>query len=205
MNTYYTRSVQAFENRMQPTRLVVGRSRLRNYMSSPSRSPVGPAQYIPLLLSPHFELPQTGLGSAITCSLSPHFCHRSKTHLAGTGRGQRAERQWVALPVSLHTRCGMGPWAGTRWEVSEGCSRRAGEAEMGCRMLREKTSDWNLVWTCKPTGLRRWSDTYTSPIAGLGDRCLVQEWINFPHFVILNGMTIKSFFCEHKRALPRHF
>lgn len=95
MNTYYTRSVQAFENLMQPTRLVVGRSRRRNYMSSPSRSPVGPAQYIPLLLSPHFESPQTVLGSAMTCSLYPRFCNRSKPHLAGTGRGQRAERQPV--------------------------------------------------------------------------------------------------------------
>ena len=104
-------------------------------MSSPSRSPVGPAQHVHLLLSPHFELPQTTLGSAITCSyFIPTFlqqrqdsprrhwegtacrgaacgsCPCSSTPCVGWGRGlARSERFLkVAAEELVKQKCAVG-------------------------------------------------------------------------------------------------
>lgn len=150
---------------------------------------MGPAQYVPLLLSLHFQLLQATLGPAIICSyFIPTFLQERQDsplrHWALLQRGSL----WL-LPVFLHTLRGTELWARAQWEMSEGCSRRAGEAE--CRMLHDKTRGWNLVWTHTQSVLQRWSDTYTWPTASLGDQCLIQEWVNFPQFVMSNGMASK--------------
>ena len=140
MSTYYARTVQSFKKLTQHTRLVIGRSRLRNDTSSPSRSPVGPAQYTPLLLSPHFELPQTMLGSAITCSyFIPTFLQRRRDSPRRRGgvKSVWSGSLWL-WPVFLHSLRRTGLFACTQQEVLGGCGRRAGEAETCLRMLCDR-------------------------------------------------------------------
>lgn len=82
------------------------------------------------------------------------------------GNITQRESQWL-LPMFLHRLCGMGLWACAKPGIAEGCSRRADEGEMCCRILCDKTRGWNLVWASKQSVLQCWSGVYTWPAARL--------------------------------------
>lgn len=160
-------------------------------MSSPCGNHVGPAQCVPLLLSPYFELPQTSLGSAGTWScFIPTFLQQRQDlpcrHWEGT-----SGREGASGPCPcFSTGCvgwGCGP------VQSQGLLKVAAEelvkekwAARYCMTNQEAETLFELVsnqfcnvhQTCTPDLQPVW-------------RCLMQEWMDFAHLVILNGMTIK--------------
>lgn len=115
--------------------------RLRNYTSSPSRSPVGPAQYV-FLLSFHFGLPQTTLGSAITCfCFMPTFLHQRQD-------SPHRHREGTACREAAYGSCPHSSTPCTGWVHGPAHSERSlqvaaeelvkQKCDVGCCMSRQE-------------------------------------------------------------------
>lgn len=162
-------------------------------MSSHSRSPVGPAQYVLLLLPPHFKLPQTTQGSAITCSyFIPTFLQQ---------RQDSPCRHWEGT-ACREAACGSCPCSSTP------CVGRSCESAHGKRFLKAAAEElvkqkWAVGWCMT----RQEAETLFELVSNLfcnahqtripdpqpvwDTGAWYRSGLNFPRSVISCGMTIK--------------